>query len=158
MAEFSIVDKIECCTCQLQVLLTLAFYLFIFWFANYCYLQVDFSLSFLDDFVSEALESGSLPYRTASLRLSQTTSQKKAKGIWTLFGRFLWPRLAFGCMVFFQQKTSVPINLAQQFIVQGLHQNLDKDSLPFLMKSNARSSYAISITECFQSECLRPAF
>ena len=40
------------------------------------FVQMDFSLSFLDDFISEALELGAMPYRAASLRLCQPPPQK----------------------------------------------------------------------------------
>ena len=40
-----------------------------------CYLQVDESLSFLDDLVSEALSNGASPYRSASERNIDTKNE-----------------------------------------------------------------------------------
>ena len=43
-------------------------------------LQVDASLSFLDDYVSEALERGATPYKPAHMRKAERSEEKTEEG------------------------------------------------------------------------------
>ena len=43
-------------------------------------MQVDSSLSFLDDYVSEALEKGDTPYKPAHVRKAERAQEEEAEG------------------------------------------------------------------------------